>query len=440
MSLTAGTAIADISPKQGLELGGYPHYPRHNTGIHDPLYASCLYMDNGKEKMAVVAMDLLFYSKQHVQKVRKRIEKETGIPAGNIMFSCSHTHSGPWASGRLDLDSLLSGVKQDEAYTGELNDKLAKLVSEAVQSAFPAEIGITKGYCGKEQGVGGNRRDPGGVCDTDVCILAVKEKKGDIRGVYINYALHPTVIHAESTVVTADYPAYIRTKLKEMIPSANLLFAQGASGNQSTRYFRNGQSFDEAKRIGEAIAVSAMDAIRKLDYSDDISLSATVWDIPIELRTLPPRAEMERRVRELKKRYDELVQTGASYIETQNADLKLLGAEDMLGYIIMFESGKTMELITEESPAEIQILKIGGLNMVGLPGEWFVEYALSVKRGAAAPYTFVNTVTNGCLPGYVYTQEALKEGGYETDTSLLHEGFGNKVIDQVIGILGKADF
>ena len=71
--LRAGVSVRDISPKQGLQLAGYPHYQRKNIGIHDPLYASCIYLDNSHEKIVLVALDLVKYSKSLVRKVRKRI-------------------------------------------------------------------------------------------------------------------------------------------------------------------------------------------------------------------------------------------------------------------------------------------------------------------------------------------------------------------------------
>lgn len=55
--LLAGNAIADISPNPGEKLGGYPHYPRNNTGVHDPLYAACLYLDNSAAQAAFVTLD-----------------------------------------------------------------------------------------------------------------------------------------------------------------------------------------------------------------------------------------------------------------------------------------------------------------------------------------------------------------------------------------------
>ena len=44
----------------------------------------------------------------------------------------------------------------------------------------------------------------------------------------------------------------------------------------------------------------------------------------------------------------------------------------------------------------------------------------------------VNELSNGVLPGYLYTPESLVTGGYETDTSMLGEGFGRKLMDAVL--------
>ena len=203
MSIKAGVEVRDISPKKGLPLGGYPHFPRYNTGVHDPLHAGCLYFSDGENEIALAAMDLLFFSKKYVRQVRERINKQCGIPQDAIMISCAHTHSGPWAAGGIDDETLFDN--EDMEYVEQLMDKLVDGIVKAKQGAFEAKVAVTKGYCGPEQGVGGNRRDPKGPADTDVCTIAVKDMGDVVRGIYVNYALHPTVMHEDSTVVTADF-------------------------------------------------------------------------------------------------------------------------------------------------------------------------------------------------------------------------------------------
>ena len=85
-TLYAGTALVEISPPEGVELGGYPHHPRNNKGVHDPLYGSVLLLDDGSVKIVIVCLDLLMFSKKFVGLIRKQAEAETGFPGANIMI------------------------------------------------------------------------------------------------------------------------------------------------------------------------------------------------------------------------------------------------------------------------------------------------------------------------------------------------------------------
>ena len=256
-SIMAGVASVDISPKKGLRLRGYPGYPRHNTGIHDPLYASCLILDNGEAALAMVAMDLVGYSKQATRRLRQAAAGETGIPPENFMVSSSHTHSGPWSCSGISFDFLEEDIQCDPEYIAELDEKLRSVVVEANNNRFSAQIGVGRGTCGRERAVGGNRRHPEGLADPEVWTLGVKDETGVWRAGVVKYTLHPTVLQSDNTLVSADYPGYIRKYLQEKKPGLEFLFLQGTAGNQSSRYFRRSQTFAEAERIGSEIAKEA---------------------------------------------------------------------------------------------------------------------------------------------------------------------------------------
>jgi len=158
----------------------------------------------------------------------------------------------------------------------------------------------------------------------------------------------------------------------------------------------------------------------------------------VELREFDSEEALEKQVAEAAAHFQELdAKYGKSanrdeYYIWQNANLKLLGAEDQLGYVRMRKRGVKIELLEDETPFEIQIIRLGGACIVGVPGEHFVEYALYVKAMAGFETVIFNELTNGCLPGYVYTPESLKTGGYETDTSMLGEYFGRHVVARVL--------
>lgn len=441
--LKAGMTRADITPPLGLELAGYPHYPRNNEGFHDPLYAACMYLNNGEQEVAMVTLDLLFFSKKHVATARKKVFEKCGIKEQNVMISCSHTHSGPWASGRLDIESLEAGKEQPKEYVESVIDTIANIICEAKNNAFDAYFTSGTTVCGAESGIGGNRRIPGGPHDPLVSVMAVKDETDVIRGIMVNYTLHPTFIHEWSNVCTADYPCYLKMQLEEMEPDALVGFAQGASGNQSSRYYRQGESYDEAERVGRTLGKAAHKVLEKAEWINELPIKVASDEIELELRDFGTEEELIAQVEHDEKIYKELYakygdsKNREEYYLWQNANLKLLGSEDQLGYVRMQKKGIKVELLSDEAPAEIQVIRLGGTLIVGVQGEMFVEYALYIKAVAGFGTVIVNELANGCLPGYLYTPESLVTGGYETDTSMLGENFGKHLVDKVFETINE---
>ena len=339
------------------------------------------------------------------------------------------------------IESLEAGIPQPKEYVEELKTKLVELIVSCKQSSFEAEFTSGTAICGAESGIGGNRRIPGGPCDPLVSVMAVRDIEKKIRGIFVNYTLHPTFIHEWSTVCTADYPAYIRQQLGELEPAAAVLFAQGASGNQSSRYYRQGESFDEAERVGRTLGKAAYSVLEKATWTSDVTLKTANTSVELELRSFGEEAELEQKVAHDKAVYEDLYsrygksENRDEYYLWQNANLKLLGSEDQLGYVRMQNRGTRIELLEDEAPAEIQLLAINGTLVVGVPGEIFVEYGLYIKAMAGFETVILNELANGCLPGYLYTPESLVTGGYETDTSMLGEKFGRHLVDSVLNLI-----
>ena len=152
----------------------------------------------------------------------------------------------------------------------------------------------------------------------------------------------------------------------------------------------------------------------------------------------PDVSILEQKVAETKTAYEDLyARYGTStnreeYYLWQNANLKMLGAEDQLGYIRMQKNGTKIELLDDENPCEIQVFRLGGTCVIGVQGEVFVEYALYLKAVAGFGTVIFNELSNGVLPGYLYTPESLVTGGYETDTSMLAESFGRHMVEKAL--------
>jgi hypothetical protein len=436
--LKAGVSLVDISPGPGIELAGYPHHPRHNTGVHDPLHAGCILLDDGETRLAILCADILMISKKEIRAIREEAARQAPVPAGNVMIACSHTHSGPWASGRLDLEALEKRLEPDAAYLAALRSKLAGLVKKAYEGRFDAQVGVDRGFCGREKGVGGNRRNPNEIADPEVWVVGVKDAAGNLRGAMVKYALHPTFLHSDNLQVSADYPGCIRSFLARKKPGMCFLFAQGTSGNQSPRYFRTGKTYSEAVRVGSAIGEEAARALDSMTYSADASLLTRSAETDLELRALPPRAEAERLVEATRANWEKVKATSAMEREIWEAELRVLGAEDTLGYLNVFEKGEKLSLLHDELPAEVQVLGIGDARIVGLPGEVFVEFGIAIQYRAPFDKTFVVELANGCLPGYACTPRAYAQGGYEAGTSLLTGRAGEQLVEAAVKLLWES--
>ena len=85
MSLQAGVAVRDISPRKPMFLVGYPHEPRISIGIHDPLLASALYLSNGGTALLLISVDALFISRESIETCRTAIARACGMTASNIL-------------------------------------------------------------------------------------------------------------------------------------------------------------------------------------------------------------------------------------------------------------------------------------------------------------------------------------------------------------------
>ncbi len=421
--MKAGTCLVDITPKLGVQLAGYPHCPRPNVGVHDPIYAACLYLSNGKSEVCIVTMDLLYFGKKHVKEIRDKFP----MP---ILFTTTHTHCAPWASEVLASEKA-EGIDENPEYIAELMVKVEDGIRKAIENTFEAEVGSYVGRCGAEQGVGGNRREKGGICDPSVNVLAVRDMDAKIRAILVNYALHPTYLHAENELVTADYPGYIRRFFHFAHPDAMVMFAQGASGNQSSRYHRVAQDFEEAARVGSTIGVEVFHCIERMTFEKDADLVVASEETDMPLKTYPTIPEAEKAVAEARAKFESL--KGGDYIPMRNAELAMFGAENTLSYAREVAKGyKSCEL-----PCEVFAVRIGDAAIVTTQGEMFVDFALEMKENSPIAKTFVFTVSNGALPGYIYTPQAGIEGGYEVGTSMLAPEAGAVVVKLATELLHK---
>jgi hypothetical protein len=90
----------------------------------------------------------------------------------------------------------------------------------------------------------------------------------------------------------------------------------------------------------------------------------------------------------------------------------------------MFEAMQRDDL-TPTVKAEIQVIHIGDLAIVGVPGEYFVELGLQIKEGikkSGVRQVMISGFTNGDV-GYIPARRAYAKGGYEVADAYKYYGY-----------------
>ena len=91
-ALEAGAAKVEITPPVGTPMNGYgARMGRSSTGVHDPLWSRCLYLDDGETKVLLVNTDLCMINAELRARVLELAPED--VPPENIILTATHTHS-----------------------------------------------------------------------------------------------------------------------------------------------------------------------------------------------------------------------------------------------------------------------------------------------------------------------------------------------------------
>lgn len=422
--LTAGFSETDISPKDSQFLFGYPHVKRYSTGVHDPLLSSAFYVSNSKTDVLLIANDVIFLPREVVCSARAKISKQTGIPAEHILISATHTHSAPITVDHASNADDAAVPKTDPAYLRILEEGIVSAGTGAYKARSKAEIAFVHA---DSTGVGTNRRDPkNGPSHHDMPVIAVRNP--DTRkmiGIMLVCSMHPTVLHEDSTLATSDFPGFARKYLKERYNGCPVVYHTGPCGNLSPRHVTKENTFKEAERLGTIVGSAVDRALAHAGFSDTIALASATGSITPVKRVFPSVAEADRRAKAADQRFSELKKNGTPQ-EARGAEVDMFGAHETLTLAKAEASGVLEQFRQARIPAEVQGMKIGPFFFAAWPCEVFVEYALELKRDSEN--AFVISVANGELQGYIVTESAAAEGGYEASNALFAPETGKRLV------------
>ena len=423
--LKGGCAKVNITPPLGIPLIG--SYGKPSDDILDELYAKALVLDDGNNALVIVSCDLLYTPLEEITgPARKIIIEKTGIPEQNILICATHTHSGPEvftkskfrrpgdtptpAIDRSYLDTLVKKiagsaliaskdmrqVKIGAAYGQApeiIYNRRPKNKDGLVKMAFtlPPEVRATRKVVTETDGEvrttfvlpDDNTEWKFGPIDPEVRVLKVEGMDGETLASLVNFGCHPVCIYPYlSTTISADYPAFV-TSVVEGAEGGLCLFALGLAGDAVP--------FDRGvlprQQIGRAIGGESVRRLQFVTTASDITLSAIKKEVMFPTKHLTA------------------------------------------------EKASDDDKIPEPVTTEIQVLRLGDIYILGLPGEVLVEVGLQIKKRAGLEKLFIVTLSNDAI-GYVCHSAAYDEGGYEpAGATNLAKGAGEIMVAHALELI-----
>ncbi|MGN6755198.1 MAG: neutral/alkaline non-lysosomal ceramidase N-terminal domain-containing protein [Thermomicrobiales bacterium] len=423
-SLQLGATKAVMTPPVGSELSGFIARTAPMAGVHDELYARALVFagEGAAERAALVTLDAIDLNATTVTAIRERAAALTGLTGERIGVACTHTHGGP---------AMLAGRWLGRADDGYL-DVLAQTAAGAVaQAAARLEPVVLTYACGHEATVGRNRRVPGGVIAPAVPVLRFQRPDGTVAALLVNYACHPVTLGPDNLLTTADYPGYVVRTLEAIYPGALALFATGCCGQINTGHtardgtFGRGlawRTYGEAERLGRTVAGAATQAAEQAarEAAALPIASPPIHTVPVQvarrtvampLLPVASAAEIAAQMANWEAERARLVRDGGAAGEIGQYTVWLEWADAFLA--------RQLPAAVE---AEVQVITLGEVVLVLLPGEMFVEFGLAIKERAAPRPVITLAYANG-TPGYIPHRSAYPEGGYEVEEAYRYYGY-----------------
>jgi Neutral/alkaline non-lysosomal ceramidase, N-terminal len=237
-NLRVGAARVDITPnvRERTPLVGYED--RVATKIHDNIYVRAIVIDNGSERAAIAAVELIDVSEEMWTTASERVAKEAGISPEYLVVAATHTHSAPSPGGFAPSNA------QTSAYIARVEDAIVSAVRQAEANLQPARMGIGRGtayvnvnrdiYTGNGWWLGDNRNGPS---DKTVVVIRFDSLAGDPIAFFINYAVHGTVMGPHNTQLSGDLPGATSRSVESHYGSnAVAVWTRGAAGDQNPVY------------------------------------------------------------------------------------------------------------------------------------------------------------------------------------------------------------
>ncbi len=428
--LRVGTFDVDASPPVGSPMAYDPV-----VGVETPLSFRGIVIVGAGEPIVLCALDWIGISNGGYAAFRKGLAEAAGTGPQQVAVHALHQHDAPrcdFSAEELLGKHGLKGSGFDPEHARKVIKEAKAAVAMAVENAKPiSHLGIGSGRVEK---VASNRRIlgadgkvlhmrftatkdekirafPAGTIDPVLKMISFWDESRPIAALTY-YATHPQSYY-RTGLANPDFPGLARNARQAETGVAHIHF-NGAGGNIGAGKWNDGAKENRqvlADRVAAGMERAWKNTKRQAIAADDIR-----W--AVEAVALPVAKHLDE---------EALTKTVASRIATPGA--RYLAAKN-LTWLRRCRGGDTID---------VTCLTLKDARVLHLPGELFVEYQLQAQE--LRPDLFVAMAAYGdYAPGYIGTEIAYGQGGYETSptASNVDPGVERVLMAAVRKLLGDA--
>ncbi len=241
------------------------------TRVADPLYASCTALCDGENVALIYHLDLKSIPFSFFETITKRLNKNLGIPAENVILNATHSHNSPESVPGSDT----FGVR----WSQKLIPGILKAGELALRDLAPAEIYTSKGDTtnfafvrrylmadGSWDGIQMNNP-----CndfaehesEADAELRVIRFDRGEEKDILLvnwqGHAAHGRGLHPD--VISSDFIYELRTGVeKEM--NVHMAYQNGSSGNLNFTDYLGQQKFENFHEVGKGLVEVVKNAVK----------------------------------------------------------------------------------------------------------------------------------------------------------------------------------
>jgi hypothetical protein len=424
--LRVGSFAVDASPPVGSPMA----YDPTKAVIH-PLSCRGVVLIGQAEPVVLCAVDWIGIGNDGQTEFRQALAEAAGTNVRRVAVHTLHQHDAPhcdFSADRLLAEQRINKAVFDAPFARDVIARAAQAVRQAVSSARAVtHLGLGEAEVEK---VASNRRilgpngkvkyvrytacpdpvirdQPIGTIDPMLKMISFWDGDRPVAALTY-YATHPQSYY-RTGLANPDFPGMARDQRQQATGVPHIHF-DGAGGNIGAGKFNDG-AHENRQVLADRVALGmtrAWEATKKTP----IAASDLGWEtLPVALPVATHLDEGQLR----------------AVLEDAKATPAARGkAANDLVWLRRCRSGEMIDL---------NCLRLGRARVLHMPGELFVEYQLAAQQ--KRPDLFVAMAAYGDYgPGYIGTEIAYSQGGYETQprSSLVAPGV-ERVLMEAIGRL-----